>query len=55
VGVTKALLDLTNAYLALEALLETQYMSRETRVKVQKTLRVLAHETDKEMKKREAA
>lgn len=43
-GVSKKLLDLTNAYLAIEALLESRFLSDETRNQLQETLKALDQE-----------
>lgn len=40
----KKLLDLTNAYLAIEALLESRFLSDETRDQLQDTLEALNQE-----------
>jgi len=42
--VSKKLLDLTNAYLAIEALLQSRFLSDETRDQLQETLKALDQE-----------
>jgi hypothetical protein len=42
--VSKQLLDLTNAYLAIEGLLQSRLLSDETRRQLQETLEALNHE-----------
>jgi hypothetical protein len=50
---SKALLDLTNAYLALEGLLKTRYMSPVTRRKIEDALKILNREAAKELRRYE--
>jgi len=46
----RSLLDLTNAYLAVEALLKSDLLSQETRHKLEKTLKLLDKESNKLMR-----
>lgn len=46
-SLNRSLLDLTNAYLAVEALLKSDVLSAETRRKLEKTLKLLDKEAAK--------
>ncbi len=47
---SKALLDLTNAYLAIEDLLKSRILSAETRQALEQALKVLDEEAEREVK-----
>lgn len=46
-SLNRSLLDLTNAYLAVDALLKSELLSMETRRKLEKTKRLLDRESAK--------
>ena len=50
-AVNRFLLELTNAYLAIEGLLKSRVLSAETREKLELAMRVLDEESAREMKK----
>jgi hypothetical protein len=50
-----SLLDLTNAYLAIEGLLQSRIMSQETRHKLEEVLKILDQESERELQKADKA
>jgi hypothetical protein len=53
VGVSKAIANLVNAYLALAALLQSKYVTPSTREKIRRTLQLLNREVDQEVSKQQ--